>query len=238
MRKKGNEKKRKRPEICLSLNCHTFEEIRHEIENYGDFCQIVEWCADKTEGTDRLSQEELTELIKEIKRMCTGKKILLDYKGDIDTSNRIYRWAMGNVDIIDVDAENPNLTRLVREARRKKTKVLVSYHNFDRMMTRDEIAEKFLRLEMSGADILKVACLAAKESDTYAMLEGAAAYSQLRDHRPIVAIAMGEEGQTSRVCAGDFGSVISYACGSEPTAPGQFNARDLSRYLDIYYGEK
>lgn len=106
------------------------------------------------------------------------------------------------------------------------------------MMSRDEIAEKFLRLEMTGADILKVACYATKESDTYAMLEGAAAYSQLRKHRPIVAIAMGEEGQTSRVCAGDFGSVISYACGSKPTAPGQFNAKDLSKYLDIYYGEK
>ena len=145
---------------------------------------------------------------------------------------------MGHVDIIDVDADNPSISQLVREARRKKTKVLVSYHNFDRMMDRNEIAEQFLKMEKSGADILKVACAAEKEEDTYSMLEGAAAYTQLRNHKPIVAIAMGEAGRTSRVCAGDFGSVISYACGSRQTAPGQFNARDLSRYLDTYYGEK
>lgn len=230
--------RKKRPEICLSLNCSTLDEVKQEIEKYKDFCQIVEWCADKTEGADNYSEAEFISVLKDIKKLCSGKKFIVDYKGNPEIGDRLQRWAMGYADIIDIDAGNPSLTRLIREARRKKTKVLVSYHNFDRMMTRDEIAEQFVKMEKSGADILKIACIAEKESDTYSMLEGAAAYSQLRNHRPIVAIAMGEEGQTSRVCAGDFGSVISYSCGSNPTAPGQFNAKELSKYLDIYYGEK
>ena len=106
------------------------------------------------------------------------------------------------------------------------------------MPDRNEIAEMFLRLEKTGADILKVACYASEEVDTYSLLEGASAYSQLSGAKPIVAIAMGEEGQVSRICAGDFGSVISYACGSVPTAPGQFNARQLSKYMNKYYKEE
>ena len=43
MKAKKIEKKRQRPEICLSLNCATMEEIKEEIEKYKDFCQIVEW---------------------------------------------------------------------------------------------------------------------------------------------------------------------------------------------------
>ncbi len=236
MRVKGIEKKR--PEICLSLNCSTMDEIREEIEEYKDFCQIVEWCVDKTEGSQNFTEEEFLLKLKEIKQLCHGKKFIVDYRGDQNVGNRIRKWAMGHADIIDIDSDNQSLLRLVREAKRKKTKTLVSFHNYAGMMTRDEIAQTFIKMEKSGADILKVACFAKKESDNYSMLEGAAAYSQLRNHRPIVAIAMGEEGQTSRVCAGDFGSVISYACGKNPTAPGQFNAKDLSKYLDIYYGEK
>lgn len=236
MKERGNRKRR--PEICLSLNCSSMTEIRQDIQDYKDYCQAVEWCVDKTAGAEQLSEEDFVSMLKEIKQMCPGKKLIADYKGELEPLMKVQRQAMGHVDIIDIDAANPNLSRLIREARRKKTKVLVSYHDFDKMMSRSQIAEQFVKMEKSGADILKIACYAQKEADTYSMLAGAAAYTQLRDHRPIVAIAMGEEGQTSRICAGDFGSVMSYACGNKPTAPGQFNARELSKYLDIYYGEK
>ena len=137
-----------------------------------------------------------------------------------------------------MDANNSEVLKMVKEARRKKTKTLISYHVFDRMPTKDEIATQFVRMEKTNGDILKIACFAESEIDTYAVLEAANAYTQLKEHKPIVAIAMGEEGQASRICAGDFGSSISYACGSKPTAPGQFNARDLKKYLDTYYEGK
>lgn len=236
--KRQKERQRRRPAICLSLNCSTMDEIRQEIETYKDYCQLVEWCVDKTDGASEYAKEEFLAKLKEIKYLCPGKKIVVDYKGDAETGDRIQRWALGCADIIDIDADNPNLSQLVREAKRKKTKTLISHHNFDEMPERNEIAEQFLRMEKTGGDILKIACFANQEADNYAMLQGAGAYSQLKNHKPIVAIAMGAEGQTSRICAGDFGSVISYACGSKATAPGQFNAKELSGYLDVYYGEK
>lgn len=227
--------KNKRPAVCLSLSCKTLEQLEKEIATYKDCCQIVEWCVDSTEGAECYSQVEFTEKLNHVKELCSGKKLIVDYKGDDLVGNRIQRWAMGIADIIDLDADNTEITEMIREAKRNKTKVLISHHEFDGTPERDKIATQFIKMEKLGGDILKVACFAHTEMESYRVLEAAGAYTQLKNHKPIVAIAMGEEGQASRICAGDFGSVITYSCGEVPTAPGQFNARDLTRYLDIYY---
>ena len=238
--------KTKRPKICLSLSCKDLLEVKHEIAEFGQYAQIIEWCADKMEGAANYTKEGFIADAKEVKKLCGRKTLSIDYKAaDGETTqeaqkkaSQVMMWALEACDMIDIDAYNPDLKSLVKAAKRKRVKTEVSYHEFERMTDRNQIAEMFLKLEKTGADILKVACFASEEMDTYSILEGAAAYSQLKGAKPIVAIAMGQEGQVSRICAGDFGSVISYACGSVPTAPGQFNARQLSKYMDKYYEEE
>ena len=34
-------------------------------------------------------------ILKEIKKLCREKKLIVDYKGDEEAGNRIQRWAMG-----------------------------------------------------------------------------------------------------------------------------------------------
>lgn len=232
---KKEKKTKNRPEVCLSLNCSSFEELKSEIYMYKDYCQVVEWQVDKTSGSKYYTKEEFLEKLKEIKRICRRKKLIVDYKGDEEVGNRIQRWAMGHADIIDLDADNSEIEKMVKEARRKRTKTIISHHDFEGMPDKNEIAAQFVKMEKTGGDMLKIACFAEKELDTYNILEAASAYTQLRDHKPIIAIAMGEEGQVSSICAGDFGSIISYSCGSNPVAAGQFNARDLDKYLNTYY---
>ena len=236
--KPAKKKKSKRPDICLSLSCGNIYDAASEIAEFGEFCQIIEWCADRMENAESYTKETFLIDAEQIKKLCNKKKLIIDYKGNEIMTNKIMRWAMDVADIIDIDAGNPELERLIREARRKKVETLISHHVYDRMPAREEIAEQYLKMESKGGDILKIACAASTEVDTYAILEGAASYSQLRAAKPIVAIAMGEEGQVSRICAGDFGSVISWACGNMPTAPGQFNARQLAKYMDNYYKEE
>jgi len=230
--------KKRRPEICLSLNCSSLSEVVEEVAEFGEFCEIIEWCAGRMDGAENYAKETFLMDAENVKRLCGKKKLIISFKGDEIMTNKVLRWSMDIADIITIDADNSELERLVREAKRKRVKTLITYHNFETMPTKNEIAEQYLKMEKRGGDILKVACHAASEVDTYAVLEGAAAYSQLNAALPIVAIAMGEEGQVSRICAGDFGSVISWACGSKPTAPGQFNARQLSKYMDNYYKEE
>lgn len=239
-------RKTKRPEICLSLSCKNLLEVKHEIAEFGQYAQIIEWCADSMEGAYGYTKESFLEDAKEVKKLCGRKTLSIDYKAAdgeeveaaVRKANRVMGWAVEVADMIDIDADNPEIERLIKMAKRKRVKTEISHHEFSRMPDRNEIAEMFIRLEKTGGDILKVACFAEEEADTYSILEGASAYSQLSGAKPIVAIAMGEEGRVSRICAGDFGSVISYACGSVPTAPGQFNARQLSNYMDKYYKEE
>ena len=226
---------RKRPDICLSLNCKTIEEVKADIDEFGPYCRAIEWCADRFEGIENYSQEEFTQVLRLIKTMCRGKRFFFDYKGEGEVTNRFLRYAMGTADYIDIIWENRELKQLVKEARRKGTKTLVSYHAMDRIMSKEEVATQFVRMERCQADIIEIVAFADREEDAYALLEGADAYNQLRGHLPFIALAMGKEGQASRICAGDFGSAMTYGCGKKPTAPGQFNARDLSRYMDIYY---
>ena len=60
-------KVKKRPQICLALNCRTAEEIKDELAAYGDACQAVEWYPDKNAGLERYSREEFVQLLRLVK---------------------------------------------------------------------------------------------------------------------------------------------------------------------------
>ena len=226
---------KRRPQICLVLNCRTPEEFKAEIEAYGESCQAVEWYADKNAGFENYSSEEFVQLLKLAKTMCRGRTFFFGYQGEEEEKNRLLRLAMGVADYIDLDWKNSEMKHLIKEAHRRRTKVLLTYHEMERIMDREDISTEFVKMETSKADMLAIISFANTEADAYAILEGAHAYNQLKGHLPFLAIAMGEEGQASRICGGDFGSVMTYACGSRVTAPGQFNAHDLKRYMDKYY---
>ncbi len=225
---------KRRPEICLTLNCKTVEEFKADIDEYGQYCQAVEWCGDRFAGIENYSEAEFVQMLRLMKAMCGGKKFIFDYKGEEAVMNRLLYYAMGTADLIDIGWDNTQARALLKSARRKNTGTILSCHVMERIMTKEEIATQFLKMEKYPADILEIVAFANTEEDAYALLEGAYGYNQLKKHRPFVALAMGDEGQASRICSGDFGSVMTYAGGSRPTAPGQFNARDLSRYRDIY----
>ena len=226
---------KRRPQICLILNSRTQDEIKAEIGEYGDACQAVEWYAEKSAGLEAYTDDEIVQLLKLIKTMCRKRTFIFGFQGEEEETNRLLRLAMGVADYIDVDWKNSQYKQLIKEAHRRRTKVRLTYHELERIMTKDEISMEFIKMEVSKADMLAIISFANTEADAYAILEGSYSYNQLKKHTPFLTIAMGDEGQASRICGGDFGSVMTYACGSRATAPGQFNAHDLKRYMDKYY---
>ena len=228
-------KNKKRPDICLTLNCRTVEELKREIDEFGPYCQVIEWCGDEFENLESYSPEEFKQLIKLIKVMCGDKKLSFTMSEAGEQTDVYLRAAMGAADYINIKWENKNAEKLVREAHRNRSKAIVSYHELERILKKEEISMEFIKMEKTGADILGIAAFADKEEDAYELLEGAFAYNQLKGHKTFTAIAMGDEGQASRICCGDFGSSMTFACGSKATAPGQFNAVDHTRYMDVYY---
>jgi 3-dehydroquinate dehydratase-1 len=227
---------KKRPEICLLLTCRTIEEIKSEIALFGDSCQAIEWRADDKMEMSSYSKAEFVQMLRLIKTMCRGKKFIFEYVSESEEqTNQFLRYAMGIADYIDVNWKNSQVRQLIKEARRHRTKVMITWNEMERILTKEEISTEFIKMEKYSADMLSIVAFANTEEDAYELLEGAYAYNSLRGHKPFLIVAMGEEGQASRICGGDFGSVMTYACGSKMTAPGQFNANDLKRYMDLYY---
>ena len=226
-----------KPKKCLSLNCKDLGEIKKEIKEYLNYCDMVELCLDKMNGIETSTYREFSRFLSEMRFLTFGKKLIVKYRGEDEVTNRILRWSMGIVNYIDIEYNNPKRDELILEAKFRMTKVILSHHDYEKMMERDEIAHLFLLMERTKADILKICCMANNEKDKYEIMNGALKYSSLKGSKDIIAIAMGEFGKETRVCMGDFGGKITYAYGKSSTAPGQFDIVTLSKYLEDYYGQ-
>ena len=116
-------------------------------------------------------------------------------------------------------------------------KVICSYHEFDRMLSPEEILEKIQIMQAAGADVFKIAAMAVTKEDEENLLKTTAFLHQ-NGIGPLVMMAMGEWGKTTRVAAGRYGSCITFAAGQEASAPGQVDAFTMLKWLNDYYGEE
>lgn len=116
-------------------------------------------------------------------------------------------------------------------------KVICSYHEFDRMLSPEEILEKIQIMQAAGADVFKIAAMAVTKEDAENLLKTTAFLHQ-NGIGPLVMMAMGEWGKTTRVATGRYGSCITFAAGQEASAPGQVDAFTMLKWLNDYYGEE
>ena len=117
MQLKFRKPKTKRPEICLSLSCKDLLEVKHEIAEFGRYAQIIEWCADSMKGASAYTKESFLSDAKEVKKLCGRKTLSIDYKAAdgeegeaaLKKANQVMGWAVEVADMIDIDAENPEI---------------------------------------------------------------------------------------------------------------------------------
>lgn len=83
--------------------------------------------------------------------------------------------------------------------------------------------------------MMKLAVMPESESDVFSLLEVAALMRDTYAEIPFIALSMGELGATTRICGGEFGSVITFAAGQKVSAPGQLDANALHEFLVQYY---
>ncbi len=105
--------------------------------------------------------------------------------------------------------------------------VILSHHTMH--ATPSGLIEKYERMKEDEAVVLKIAFIARDIADTgivFRLLERAHS-----DRRKLIAIAMGDRGEVSRVLGGKFGSYLTYAASPDhpPTAPGQLSYECLTK---------
>ncbi len=137
------------------------------------------------------------------------------------------------VDFVDMELrageeEKEEIRRLVKNNCKK---LILSFHDFEKTPSEEELKEIFAQMVEEGADIAKVACLAQSEEDVARLLCVAS-----KQPIPTVAIAMGEKGKISRVAGFVFNSVITYCALDKAFAPGQLTVKEMVELRKKFFG--
>jgi 3-dehydroquinate dehydratase type I len=127
--------------------------------------------------------------------------------------------------IIDVELSTPGLAKVVKEIKGKAV-CLISYHN-NKETPREKLYEIVRQEQAAGADICKVVTTARNFADNIAMLQLIQEFPGVK----VVALAMGAEGQISRVLCPLVGGYFTYASISagQESGAGQIAIEDLKK---------
>jgi len=106
---------------------------------------------------------------------------------------------------------------------------LVSYHDFEKTPSEEEIQKIIDKSISKGADIVKYAFKAKTFDDVSRIL----CITNKNKDKKLVAIAMGEVGRITRLAGYMFGSLITYTYIGVSFAPGQIEVDRLKE--DMYF---
>ena len=113
-------------------------------------------------------------------------------------------------------------------------RAVASSHDFQRTPDKDEILSRLRKMDLLGSDILKIAVMPQSRADVITLLD-ATQEADAMIAKPIVTMSMGSQGLISRLCGEAFGSSLTFGSVGAASAPGQMNAEDLRRILDLIH---
>lgn len=142
--------------------------------------------------------------------------------------------ASGCVDAMDFEMGNAagDVARVRALTRREGLALVLSFHDFQGTPDDAALDARFDQAQQLGADVAKVAVMPQSMADVHRLL-GATLRASDRLAIPVVSMAMGGLGAVSRLCGGAFGSALTFAVGSAPSAPGQIAIAQVRATLDV-----
>ncbi len=144
---------------------------------------------------------------------------------------RIFKAVVPEVDIIDIELSSETLReKVIKIAKENNTLALVSYHDFEKTPSEEEIQVIIDKSVSIGADIVKYAFKVKNKDDISRIM----CVTAKNKDKKLVAIGMGELGRITRVAGFFFGSVITYSYIGVAFAPGQIEIEKLKDELKFY----
>ncbi len=141
----------------------------------------------------------------------------------------------GDIDIVDIELSSgvdfvDSIKKIMEQT---QSRLILSYHNFEKTPSEEFIVDKLVQAEEMGADIAKVAVMPENNRDVLTLMSATdrARTTQLRI--PMVTMSMGPLGAVTRLVGGQFGSDITFATGAVSSAPGQLAIADVRMVMDI-----
>lgn len=135
---------------------------------------------------------------------------------------------------VDVEIESDTAFKkdILQACLTHQRKLIISYHNYDTIPSRDELEGIIDGCFEAGAHIAKLACRVGNETEAARILS--LYEKELPVDKQLVALGMGEKGRITRVAATLLGAPFTFASmdtGKE-TAPGQLNLQSMEEILD------
>lgn len=136
--------------------------------------------------------------------------------------------ASGCVDALDFEMANEaaHVAQVRALARSHGLALVLSFHDFQGTPDDAQLDARFAQAHALGADVAKVAVMPRSLQDVHRLL-GATLRASENLPIPVVSMAMGGLGAVTRVAGGVFGSALTFAVGSAPSAPGQMPIADV-----------
>ncbi len=193
----------------------------HEV----DLLEIrVDSFADDPESVIRVLPRLRVPLIVTVRHPAEGGAHRLSYRQRRDLFARFLPFAA----FIDVELRSlEKLASTVIEARRAGVKLIASTHFFHRTPSAAELQRSIRQAHGAGADVAKLAALAAAPTALARLL----ALFCRRQPLPLSLMGMGRFGKISRLLFAQAGSVLNYGYLDKPNASGQWEAVTLKKRI-------
>ena len=138
--------------------------------------------------------------------------------------------ASGYVDCVDVELFSGDT--VVKAAHSKNVKVIASNHDFEKTPAAEELLARLQKMEALGADIPKIAVMPQSSKDVLTLLRVTESWKE-NGKTPVITMSMAGEGLISRLCGEVFGSAVTFGAAGKSSAPGQIDAEELRRILEV-----
>jgi len=128
---------------------------------------------------------------------------------------------------VEIEADKNYQLQLIQYARKKGSRVIVSYHNFESTPSNSELNEIVEQAASYQPDLIKIACMVNHPKDNARLL---ALYNS---EHAILSLGMGALGIITRVAALKLDAPFTFVSvsGKEQTAPGQLNENQMNKIL-------
>ena len=219
-------KDRKPTKICLPVVETTAEKAIQAMARAKRLADLVELRVDylKNPGLELLLKRREMPCIVTNRRREEGGR----YSGDEENRLAVLRRAIDlGSDFVDLELESARSAWHGLVGNHGKTRLILSYHDFEKTPPVKELRSLCRRMIRYGADVVKIVTFVRSWEDNLKVLS-LLPYALERKQK-IVALGMGAKGKMTRIFAPLMGAEWTYAplTRNRASAPGQLTAREL-----------
>ncbi len=235
------------PKICIPVLGSTQEEIFAQAEHIRTFsCDMAEWRVDFFE--EYKNKEARFRVMAGLREILGNMPIIATLRTKKEGGNREIGFpeytrinlSMAKskmVDFIDVEAFSFGeiSEELIGEAQKAGVFVIASNHDFKKTPSEETIVNRLLKMQEMGADIVKIAVMPQSARDVLALMEATEEMVRIYATIPVITMSMAGLGGVSRLAGELFGSAVTFASAGTASAPGQMDAAELKKVLELLH---